>query len=120
MPLEDLDAYGSDSGSSIHSRNSDALPKCRQYDSDPNANDADSESELDRSEAQKFDRLSDSNDSSNHTPAQKSKRQCFTPQRRQSKYVVGPSDSESYNSDRDEPYHTKNRRKSGIKRPLIQ
>ena len=56
MPLEGLDAYGSDSGSSIHSRNSDAVPKCRQYDSDPNATDADFE--VDRSEAQKFDGLS--------------------------------------------------------------
>ena len=56
MPLEDLGAYGSGSGSSIHSRYSDAVPKCRQYDSDPNATDADSE--LDRSEAEKFDGLS--------------------------------------------------------------
>ena len=56
MPLEDLDAYGSDSGSSIHSRNSDALPKCRQYDSDPNATDANSE--VNRTGAQKFDGLS--------------------------------------------------------------
>ena len=56
MPLEDLDAYGSDSVSSIHSRNSDAVPKCRKCDSDPNATDA--ESEVDRSDAQKFDGLS--------------------------------------------------------------
>jgi hypothetical protein len=56
MPLKDLDAYGSDSGSSIHFRNSDVLLKCRQYDYDPNANDADSE--VDHTEDQKFDGLS--------------------------------------------------------------
>ncbi len=56
MPLEGLDAYGSDSALSIHSRNSYAVPKCRQYDSDPYATDADSQ--VDRSEAQKFDGLS--------------------------------------------------------------
>jgi hypothetical protein len=117
MPLEDLNAYGSDSGSSIHSRHSDAVPKCRQYDSDPNATDADSE--INRSEAEKFDGLSDSNDSSSHTPAQKSKRQCFTPERRQSKYVVGPSDSECDISDRDELYD-QTTRKRGFKRPRIQ
>ncbi len=117
MPLVDLDAYGSDSVSSIHSRNSDEVPKCRQYDSDPNATDVDSQ--IDGSEAPKFDGLSDSNDSSSQTPAQKSKRQCFTPQLRQSKYVVGPSDSECDISDRDELYDKKPR-KHGFKRPRIQ
>ena len=117
MPLEGLYAYGSDSASSIHSRNSEAVPKCRQYDYDPNATDADSQ--VERSEAEKFDGLSDSNDSSSHTPAQKSKRQCLTPQRRQSKYVVGPSDSECDISDRDELYDKKTR-KRGFKRPHIQ
>jgi hypothetical protein len=58
MPLEVLDAqaYGSDSASSIHSRNPDEVPKCRQCDSDLNATYADSE--VDRSESQKFDGLS--------------------------------------------------------------
>jgi hypothetical protein len=56
MPLEDLDAFGSNSAFSIHSRNPDEVPKCRQCDFDPNATDADSE--VDRSEAQKFDGLS--------------------------------------------------------------
>jgi hypothetical protein len=55
--------------STIHSRNSDEVPKCRQYDSDSNATDADSQ--VDGSEAQKFDGLSDSNDFSSHKPAQK-------------------------------------------------
>jgi hypothetical protein len=84
MPLEDLGAHVSDSGYGIHSRNSDALPECRQYDSDPNATDAHSQvdrTELTVTEAQKFDGLSDSNDSSNHPPAQKFKRQRFTPER---------------------------------------
>ena len=56
MPLEDLDAFGSNSASSIPSRNPDEVPKCRQCDFDLNATDA--ESEVDRSEAQKFDGLS--------------------------------------------------------------
>ena len=56
MPLEDLGAYGSGSGSSIHSRYSDAVPKCRQYNSDPYAPDADSE--IDRTEVEKFDGMS--------------------------------------------------------------
>jgi hypothetical protein len=58
MPLEDLNAYGSDSGSSIHSRNSNALPKCRQYDSDPYETDANSKVDRTQAEAQKFDGLS--------------------------------------------------------------
>ena len=56
MPLEALNAYGSDSGSSIHSRYTDAVPKCRQYDYDHYATDADSE--IDRIEVKKFDGLS--------------------------------------------------------------
>ena len=56
MPLEGLNVYGSDSGSSIHSHNSDAVPECRQYDSDPYATDSDSQ--VEGSEAQKFDGLS--------------------------------------------------------------
>ncbi len=45
MPLEDLDEYGSDSGSSIQSRNSDAVPKTPEYDSDSNATEAESNGE---------------------------------------------------------------------------
>ncbi len=37
MPLEDLDEYGSDSGSSIQSRNSETVPKYGQWNSDSNA-----------------------------------------------------------------------------------
>ncbi len=59
MPLENLGAYVSDSGSSIHPRNSDSLPECRQYDSDPHATAADSQvdrTELTVTEAQKIRR----------------------------------------------------------------
>ena len=37
MPLEDLDAYRSDSGSSSQSRNSETVPKYGQWNSDSNA-----------------------------------------------------------------------------------
>ena len=37
MLLEDLDEYGSDSGSSIQSRNSETVPKYEQLNSDSNA-----------------------------------------------------------------------------------
>ena len=59
MPVEDLEAYGSDSGSSGHASNSVDEPKTPQYDTDANATEA--ESNGGRSEEQKFDRLSDSN-----------------------------------------------------------
>ena len=42
MPLEDLDEYGSDSGSSIQSRNSEAVSKTPQHDSYSNATEAES------------------------------------------------------------------------------
>jgi hypothetical protein len=69
-PLEGLDGYSSDSGSSIQSRNSDAVPKTPQCKSDSNATEAESNGEL--SEEQIFDWQSD--DSDQHTPAQKTKR----------------------------------------------
>ena len=42
MPLEGLDGYGSDSGSSVQSSNSEAVPKTPQHDSDSNATEAES------------------------------------------------------------------------------
>ena len=36
MLLEDLDEYGSDSGSSSQSRNSETVPKYKQWNSDSN------------------------------------------------------------------------------------
>ncbi len=64
MPLEDLDTYGSDSGSSIQSRNSETVPKTPQDDSDSNATGAESNGEL--SEEEIFD--GQSHDSDQHTP----------------------------------------------------
>ena len=66
MPLEGLDAYDSDSGASSQSRDSMTVPKSPSHVSDPNATEADS-----------IDEQSDggrSDDSDQHTPAQKSKR----------------------------------------------
>ncbi len=59
MPLEDLEAYGSESGSSGHASNSVNEPKTPQYDTYANATEA--ESNDGRSEEPKFNGLSDSN-----------------------------------------------------------
>ncbi len=92
MPLEDLEAYGRHSGSSgdggSDAGNSGDEPKTPQYDTDANATEA--ESNEDRSEEQKFDGQSHSDQ---HKPAQKSKRQHFSPHA-QSQVTVGGSDSD--------------------------
>ena len=83
MPLDELRQYGSDSysgrgsGDSDDGSNLDPL-NCSQGNADRNATEA--ESGDDGSEAQKFDEQSEngSDDSSEHTPAQPSKRQPFT------------------------------------------
>ncbi len=61
MPLENLEQYVSDFGSSDYSRDSDAMPNSHQQYSDPDA--TSSESEDDGSAAQQFDGPSDSDDS---------------------------------------------------------
>ncbi len=61
MPLEDLEACGSDSGSSVHASNSGDERKTPQYGTDANATEA--ESNDDRSDRQKFDGQSDSDHS---------------------------------------------------------
>ena len=70
MPLEDLDAYRSDSGSSSQSRNSETVPKSTRDDCDSNATEAES---IERSRNEESDD-GRSDDSDQHTPAQKSKR----------------------------------------------
>jgi hypothetical protein len=92
MPLEDLDGYGSDSGSSIQSRNSETVPKTPQDDSDSNSTEAESNGEP--SEEQIFDGQFD--DSDQHTPAQKTKRCCIPAACSADYDVAGPSDSESF------------------------
>jgi hypothetical protein len=118
MPVEDLEAYGSDSGSSGHTRNSGDEPKTPQYDTNANATEA--ESYVERSEEQEFDGQTDSDQ---HTPAQKSKRQRFSPDA-QSQVVVGCSDSDDNArgvSDRDELLgHSGRGLRRGFKRPHIQ
>ena len=89
------------------------MPKTAQYDSDSNATEA--ESNEDRSEAQKFDGQSDSDQ---HMPAQKSKLQRYSPMPH-SEDSVGSSNLESVLTDRDERFGP-SRRKRGFKRPRIQ
>jgi hypothetical protein len=117
MPLEDLEAYGSDSGSSGHACNLVDEPKTPQYDTDANATEA--ESNDGRSEEPKFDWQSDSDQ---HTPAQKSERRRFSPES-QSQVVVGCTDSDDNAhrfSERDELLeHSGRGRWRGFKRPRI-
>jgi hypothetical protein len=73
------------------------------------------DSKVDRTKRKKFDELSDSTDSSNHTPAQRSKRQRSTPERRQSKYGLSDHQTQSAKNLLDA-----RTRKRGVKRPRIQ
>ena len=114
MPLEGLDEYDRDSGSSIQSCNSEAVPKTPRDDSDSNATEAES---IDRSgDEQSYDVRSD--DSDQHTPAKKSKRRCSPAASSAHDDDVGPSDSESILSERDDLFGPK-RYKRGFKRPRI-
>ncbi len=113
MPLEDLDEYGSDSGSSSQSPNSEKVPKSPRDDSDSNATEAES---IERSgDEQSDDGRSD--DSDQHTPAQKSKRRCSPAASSALDDDNGPSDSESILSERDDLFPK--RYKRGFKRPRL-
>jgi hypothetical protein len=83
MPLEDLDGYGSDAGSSIQSHILETVPKTPQDDSDSDATEA--ESNGDPSEEQIFDGQSD--DSDQHT-----KWRCSPAASSEDNDGVGPSD----------------------------
>ena len=78
MPLDDLQQYGRNSSSSSDSGQSDDDANCSKHKADGNA--TDSESGEDGDEAQQSDEQSENGgyDSSQHTPAQKSKRAPFT------------------------------------------
>jgi hypothetical protein len=91
------------------------VPKTPQDDSDSNVTEAESNGES--SEEQIFDGQSD--DSDQHTPAQKTKRRCSPGPSSADDDVVGPSDSESFLSERDELFGPK-RYKRGFKRPRLQ
>ena len=111
MPLEGLDAYDSDSGASSQSRNSMTVPKSPSHVSDSNATEADS-----------IDEQSDgglSDDSDQHTPAQKSKRRSSPASSLALDDVIGPYGSDSILSERDDIFVPK-RYKRGFKRPRIQ
>ena len=115
MPLEDLDEYGSDSGSSSQSRNSETVPKSPRDDCDSNATEAES---IERSgDEQSDDGRSD--DSDQHTPAQKSKRRCSPAASSALDDDTGPSDSESILSERDDLFGPKPY-KRGFKRPRLE
>ncbi len=107
MPLEDLEANGSDSGSSGRASNSVDKHKAPQYDTDADATEA--ESNDGRSEEQTFDG--------------QSKRQRFSPDA-QSQDVVGCSVSDDNArgfSERDELLeHSGLGRRRSFKRPRIQ
>ena len=112
--LEDLDDYGSDSGSSSQSRNPEAVLKSPRDDCDSNATEAES---IERSRNEESDD-GRSDDSDQHTPAQKSKRR-FSPAPSSALHDDdGPSESESILSDRDDLFGTK-RYKRGFKRPRL-
>ncbi len=115
MPLEDLDEYGSDSGSSIQSRNSETGPKSPRDDCDSNATEAES---IERSRNEESDD-GRSDDSDQHTPVQKSKRRCSPAASSALHDDVGPSDSESILSERDDLFEPK-RYKRGFKRPRLE
>ena len=117
MPLEGMNAYDSDAGSSIDPHGTDVVPDSLQGSQDENATEADSNDE--GSEAQKFD--GQQSDSDQHTPAQKSKRlRAVSPA---SEIVEesddGASDLESFGTDRDELRGSSGRRR-GFKRPRIE
>ena len=116
MPLEGMNAYDSDAGSSIDPHGTDVAPDSLQGSQDANATEADSNDE--GSEAQKFDGLSDSDQ---HTPAQKSKRQRAGSPASQNfeESGDGASDLESFGTDRDELRGSSGRRR-GFKRPRIE
>ncbi len=102
-------------GSSIQSSNSETVPKTPRDDSDSNATEAES---IDKSrDEQIYDGQSD--DSDQHTPAQKSKRRCSPAASSADDDDVGPSDLESILSERDELFGPK-RYKRGFKRPRLQ
>jgi hypothetical protein len=116
MPLEGMNAYDSDAGSSIDPHLTDVVPDSLQCSQDENATEGDSNDE--GSEAQKFDGLSDSDQ---HTPAQKSKRQRVGSPASEDleESGDGASDLESFGTDRDELLGPKGRRR-GFKRPRIE
>jgi hypothetical protein len=123
MPLENLEAYGSDFGSSGHASNSGDHDEAKtlQYDTDANTTEAESSDEslttaLKR-KIRRAIRFGPAHASS------KSKRQRSTPDA-QSQVVVGCSDSDDNErgfSDRDDLFgHSGRGRRCGFKRPRIQ
>jgi hypothetical protein len=97
--------------------NSETAPKTPQNDSDSTGDATEAESNGEPSEEQIFDGQSD--DSDQHTSAQKSKRRCSPAASSAEDYVVGPSDSESFLSERGELFGPK-RYKRCFKRSRLQ
>jgi len=123
MPLDQSLLNGSDSSGGSNAGESDDDGNSAKGKSDPNATDA--ESGDDRSEAQKSDGQSGngSDDSSQHTPAQRSKTERFTQRRDYDSDIpdlVNESSDEDCADATDEDTASYRVRKSGFKRPRLQ
>jgi len=121
MPLADLELYGSGSTTSSSSAESDVDANRPQGKADCNA--TEEESGDDRSEAQKFDEQrensSDEDNSSEHTPAQKSKRLPFTQRSQEHSVAVPESDAEELAEGTDDETLASRVSKSAIRRPRL-
>jgi hypothetical protein len=116
MPLEDFGQYESDAGSSEQDCHSDDLLNSQSEHSNASGSSSDLEGDGSVMRKETNDNYS-SEDSSSHTPAQKSKRPLHTPSPIQHKaYLVPPSDDEELEMERDELYPPR-QRKIGFRRP---
>jgi hypothetical protein len=123
MPLDKSLLNGTDSSAGSSSGESDDEGNCSQGRADPYATDA--ESGDDRTDAQKLDGQSGngSDDSSQHTPAQRSKTDRFTQRRDYDSDIpdlVDESSDEECADATDEETASFRVRKSGFKRPRLQ
>ena len=120
MPLDDLREYGSEISASSASGEAEDDADFPQGNAERNAlsvlatlsASCSEDSGDDGSEAQQFDEQSENSadDESEHTPAQKSKRQ----------YLVSESDDEECAEETDEDMQASRAEKSGIRRPRVE
>ena len=108
MPLDDLELYGSGLTTSSHSAESDVDANRPQGNADCNA-----------TEAESGENSSDYDNSSEHTPAQKSKRQPFTQRSVEHSEAVPESDAEELAEETDDETLAARVSKSGIRRPRL-
>ena len=121
MSLDGLRQYGSDYGGSSDDDRRDEVPNSSSGDdandnADPDSADDRAVKKIRAEDLYSSDDCNQSDSSSLHTPAQKSKR-AFTPPRFQKDYLVPPSDSDTQDRDRDDLFFGSSpRRKRGFKR----